>query len=172
LQKSDNANFDNFLMVNFQRKPNQEIESVDSEDYVITYILDIAGKELRKCRGCRVAKITGKNAAQDYGSALTYARRYSLLLAFGLATSDDDAAVLTAKPRAVKAKVTGNQSPPNESETFDRQAGLDTIKRLLDDGVLELLEIQNEVRKHGFNRMQDLPPDAFRACLATLTKRA
>jgi len=72
----------------------QEIETIDGEDFIITHILDMADKEIRKCRGCRVVKVSGKNPAQDYGSALTYARRYSLLLAFGLATADDDAASL------------------------------------------------------------------------------
>lgn len=48
--------------------------------------------------GCKVpqATLSGKsNPAQEYGSALTYARRYSLLMAYGLATEDDDAESLT-----------------------------------------------------------------------------
>jgi hypothetical protein len=85
----------------------QEIETVGDEDYVITHVLDATGKELRKCRGCRVVKTSGKNPAQDYGSALTYSRRYSLLMAFGLATTDDDAAALTPqKTRTTKPKAT------------------------------------------------------------------
>ena len=151
----------------------QEIETVGDEDYVITHILDATDKVIRKCRGCRVVKVSGKNPAQDYGSALTYARRYSLLLAFGLATADDDgAAFAPTKPKAAKPDRKPTDKPQCKVEAFDRQAGMDTIKRLLDEGVLELLEIQNEVRKHGYQKMQDLPPDAFRACVATLTGRA
>ena len=60
-------------------------------DYVYT-VLTIDGKELPARRGCRV--ISGgdsmKSAAQAQGSALTYARRYSLLMALGWATEDDD----------------------------------------------------------------------------------
>lgn len=76
----------------------QEIETTDGQDYVITHILDKDGKEVRTVRGSRVvqATLSGKaNPAQEHGSSLTYARRYSLLLAFGLATEDDDAASLT-----------------------------------------------------------------------------
>ena len=54
--------------------------------------------ESKPIRGCRVvqATLSGKsNPAQEQGSALTYARRYSVLMAYGLCTSDDDAACMT-----------------------------------------------------------------------------
>lgn len=54
-----------------------------------------------------------QNPAQAHGAALTYARRYSLLMAYGLATSDDDAECLTIAPD-VPAKVlveNGEQTP-------------------------------------------------------------
>ena len=46
----------------------------------------------------------GMNAAQAYGAALTYARRYTVALAAGVATDDDDE-VENAKPVAGKNKV-------------------------------------------------------------------
>lgn len=56
--------------------------------------------------GCIVPKATLKdgkqNPAQAYGAALTYARRYSLLMAYGLATSDDDAECLTIPPESMQ----------------------------------------------------------------------
>ena len=70
-------------------------------DYIITVPI-INGKELAPRRGCKVvnAPLSGsKNPAQEQGSALTYARRYSVLMAFGLATEDDDAQSLTQKPQ-------------------------------------------------------------------------
>lgn len=60
-------------------------------DYVYT-VLIIDGEAQPARRGCRV--IYGdekmKSAAQMQGSGLTYARRYSLLMALGWATEDDD----------------------------------------------------------------------------------
>lgn len=60
-------------------------------DYVYT-VLNIDGEDMAPRRGCRV--VSGgdsmKSAAQAQGSALTYARRYSLLMALGWATEDDD----------------------------------------------------------------------------------
>lgn len=62
-------------------------------DYIYT-VLTVDGEEQKPRRGCRV--IYGdekmKSAAQAQGSGLTYARRYSLLMALGWATEDDDAA--------------------------------------------------------------------------------
>lgn len=70
-------------------------------DYVYTVRIDADGNEGKPIRGARVvlgALSGGKsNPAQDYGSALTYARRYSLLMAYGLATTDDDAESLSQK---------------------------------------------------------------------------
>lgn len=45
-----------------------------------------------------------KQDAQGYGSALTYARRYSLMAACGIAPEDDDGNAATASVKAIKAK--------------------------------------------------------------------
>jgi len=50
-----------------------------------------------------------KQDAQGYGSALTYARRYSLMAACGIAPEDDDGNAATKRPPApaVRAESTG-----------------------------------------------------------------
>ena len=55
-------------------------------------------------------------------------------------------------------------------EALDRQTGIDTVKRLLDLGDIKLADVQREVWKYGVEKMQDLSHDAFRECVATLTK--
>lgn len=62
----------------------QYIEPLNGIDYVVTVPI-VNGEEQEPRRGCRVpnATLSGKaNPAQEYGSALTYARR--LFLAYGL----------------------------------------------------------------------------------------
>lgn len=71
----------------------QYIDRIDNDDYIMTVRI-IDGEEKPPLRGSRVVDATlfgNDNPAQKQGSALTYARRYSLLMAFGLATEDDDA---------------------------------------------------------------------------------
>ena len=76
----------------------QEIETceINQKDYIITYL--IKDGETTKHRGCQIveARLSGiNNPVQAYGSSLTYCRRYSLLMALGLATEDDDGASLS-----------------------------------------------------------------------------
>jgi len=54
--------------------------------------------------------------AQKTGSAITYARRYSLMAALGLATEDDDGA--SAPPRKERTPV--RDTPPAEFKTADK----------------------------------------------------
>lgn len=82
----------------------QYIERIDGDDYIMTVKI-IDGKEQPALRGARVVDATligVNNPAQQQGSALTYARRYSLLMAFGLATEDDDAQSLSEKKEPTK----------------------------------------------------------------------
>lgn len=76
----------------------------------------------------------GKKDAQGYGSALTYARRYSLEAAFGIASEDDDgnAAVYSKKP-AAQRQPAKSATPPAKPEPVASQADLETLEQLVSD---------------------------------------
>ena len=83
----------------------QFIDRIDGDDYIMTVKINSDGKESTPLRGSRVVDATlfgNDNPAQKQGSALTYARRYSLLMAFGLATEDDDAQSLNKEIEITK----------------------------------------------------------------------
>lgn len=76
----------------------QKISRIENDDYIMTKRCFDNKWEEEWLQGCKVVDATligVKNPAQEQGSALTYARRYSLLMAFGLATEDDDAQSLS-----------------------------------------------------------------------------
>lgn len=129
----------------------QYIEPIDGNDYVYTVPI-ISGEEMPPRRGCRVitASLSGKtNPAQEQGSGLTYARRYSLLMAFGLATSDDDAQCMTR---------TKNEGFPSRAEMIKLAEkhypeGSDELKKLLKGfGAASIKELSDDQLKAVYSK--------------------
>ena len=110
-------------------------------DYVYT-VINTGSEDAVPIRGAKIVEgntLAGGNAAQQYGSALTYARRYSLLMALGWATEDDDGQSAGAPKIAPEQQVRPANKPLAGHLDFDilRQKledintveGVDVIKR-------------------------------------------
>lgn len=129
----------------------QRTTTQDGVDYIETLRCIDGEWEKDWLRGSRViqATLTGKNnPAQEQGSGLTYARRYSLLMAFGLATTDDDGQLLTkdtineASIKALK-QIISNKNLSNEYvlSILDNH----NYKKLADIKYEDLMTIQKEL---------------------------
>jgi hypothetical protein len=85
-----------------------------------------------------------KQDPQGYGSALTYARRYSLMAACGIAPEDDDGnAASKPKPdlRIAPAKEVADRLPITaEQKARVERVGADIVSAWLDDQQLAVLE--------------------------------
>lgn len=107
----------------------QKIERIDGDDYIFTKRCFNDEWEDEWLQGCKVvdATLVGvKNPAQEQGSAITYARRYSVLLAYGLCTEDTDASELSRPIEMTE------EDAKNYVITFGKHKG-QKIKDLLDD---------------------------------------
>lgn len=81
--------------------PPMKTEKIGDDEYVFAKIGD------EWIQGAKVVEMEmkGMNAAQAYGSALTYARRYTVQLVMGIACDDDDKIEKDGDARKKEAKV-------------------------------------------------------------------
>ena len=131
----------------------QYIDRIDGDDYIMTVKI-IGGEEKPALRGARVVDATligVNNPAQQQGSALTYARRYSLLMAFGLATEDDDAQSLTTEKEEKKA--TPKQVEVLQKyyigENLDKLLTANNIEKIEDITMTKASELIGQLNKKG-----------------------
>ena len=94
-------------------------------DYIYT-VLIYDGEEKPARRGCRVIYDGGgkMGVAQQQGSGVTYCRRYSLLMALGWATEDDDGASVGAGASPIRA--------PKPAPKYDSRLDFDQVKARLE----------------------------------------
>lgn len=83
-----------------------------------------------------------KNDAQGYGSALTYARRYAISSAFGIASEEDDDAQSISSP-VTRRKTTRQAAPQRQQQPVKKPVPV------IDDKTLKNAEITYEGKKQS-----------------------
>lgn len=99
----------------------------------------------------------GKNDAQGYGSALTYARRYSLMTAFGVCPEDDDGNA-------------ASRSPQHHNEAADR-ISREQMEELRDLVEKTGTDIAAMCRHYKISALPELPVSKYQSARAALIKR-
>ena len=102
-----------------------------------------------------------KHDAQGYGSALTYARRYSLMAAAGIAPEDDDGNAATARP----------SSPPVQRKA-DPKVGPDELKAITELAQKTSTDLSAIAKAYGLSSINDLPLAKTAEVVARLQKKA
>ncbi len=93
--------------------------------FVKTILAHISGESVE----CRVPLIVSKHDMQGYGSAVTYARRYGLMLMAGIAPEDDDGnAAAKAPPKEEAKPAVTAQAIASGKEYLEEAESLDDLK--------------------------------------------
>lgn len=132
----------------------QETSECENGVIVETVFMHESG-EIMKCGKLHVP--ASKNDAQGYGSALTYARRYSLMAACGIAPEDDDGNAASKGKGDAVAKAVAEITADQKTVLMDmiKEAGM-TEAQFLEWGKIDSID--------------DMPANKYHKALAALEK--
>ena len=143
----------------------QRTEERENGAVVETVFLHESGEEIS---GGKLYVPATKPDAHGYGSALTYARRYSLLAACGLAPEDDDANKATGQGKSEPRQVTPTRQPSAAPQGTVTAAQAEEIEALL----IQVGGDQIKLLDHlGVARYADIPAASYDRVMASLRKK-
>lgn len=130
-------------------KVTQEVSVMNGNDYILSHYEQ--GDTKWSMLGARIIVATGtKNDIQAYMSALTYARRYSIMANLGFGSTDDDGAAANVVPvseipiadiiKSITETVKGNASKKSMFEILKQQYGVSDkkLKEMEEDTIRDI----------------------------------
>tara|TARA_B100000530_G_C15935213_1_gene478762 strand:+ start:6647 stop:7333 length:687 start_codon:yes stop_codon:yes gene_type:complete len=121
-----------------------ETETENGLSVTTVFIHGESGESLHN----HVPLVVSKNDMQGYGSAITYARRYGLMMMAGLATEDDDGnAAVVAKPKKI---------------SDDQILQIDDLVKETNTNEKKMLKV------YGVSQLEELNTDQAKKCLGLL----
>lgn len=95
-----------------------------------------------------------KQDPQGYGSALTYARRYSLMAACGIAPEDDDGNAASQQKKPVQQKLTGS-AVEDFITTISDSDSMDSLKKAFATAFRAAEHVSDEAAAKRFEQAKD-----------------
>ena len=122
---------------------------IDGSPYVESRVWDVSSGENIVSQ---FPVIVGKVSAQDYGSAVSYAKRYSLtgLLNIIIADEDDDASSISVGSSNVSTTQVSPSTPP-ELPPLDAEK-YDMMVKYINDGKIK--EVESAIKKYKLSETQ------------------
>lgn len=143
----------------------QRTEEREGGAVVETVFLHESGEEIS---GGKLYVPATKPDAHGYGSALTYARRYSLLAACGLAPEDDDANKATGQGKSEPRQATPTRQPSMAPQGTVTSAQAKEIEELL----IQVGGDQVKLFDHlGVGSYVEIPAASYDRVMASLRKK-
>jgi hypothetical protein len=148
----------------------QGCETHDGSDFLTTTVMHKSGQWIKS----EIRLLLTKQDAQGMGSAITYARRYSLAAAIGIVQDDDDGnAASQEKSFTQEARETAQANGQKPDAVSMLKAGkqrANSIIDFIDSGLFTDAELQKVLTKYRVFKAEDLSKDTadkiIAACVA------
>lgn len=150
--------------------PKMKTESQDGKEFVFYYDSDL--REWIRGAEIVIPESKGMNKAQLYGSALTYARRYTTLMALCLCCGDDDIIEDLNNDGERKSQVKPKEQPKAKEYNPEEDDGepatarqMEVLNKLTDEQKL------NIINHFGLEKIEEISKEQAKEVIRKLTKK-
>ncbi len=148
----------------------QGCEHHDGADFLTTTLMHTSGQWIKS----ELHLLLEKQTAQGMGSAITYARRYSLAAAIGIIQEDDDGNAATHKSFTQEAREQAADNGQKADAVSMQKAGIEranTIVNYVDAGLFSEDMVTKALAKYKASGLAQLPKDVADKMIAACIEK-